>query len=208
MKALMGIFGGFFLTLAIFASGLSFATWLLAAKPVQQAAPSMSVADLWTRDARPVKTTEQSFARIPAKQAEAPDAYALAKAAPEPIVASNDQQSPDQGEASRELPAAHPEWCASRYRSYEPEDNSYRSYTGRRRPCISPYSDVATTLRPDVVSYVEANYASMDVSASADEVRSQLSPDHIDYCFSRYRSYRPEDNTYQPYSGGPRRECQ
>ncbi|MER9232266.1 BA14K family protein [Mesorhizobium sp. M0622] len=24
----------------------------------------------------------------------------------------------------------------------------------------------------------------------------------MQYCFSRYRSYRPEDNTYQPYSGG------
>ncbi|MER9071791.1 BA14K family protein [Mesorhizobium sp. M0904] len=23
-----------------------------------------------------------------------------------------------------------------------------------------------------------------------------------------YRSYRPEDNSYQPYSGGPRRQCE
>ena len=34
-----------------------------------------------------------------------------------------------------------------------------------------------------------------------------LSDDHIDYCFSRYRSYRPEDNSYQPYGGGPRQQC-
>ncbi|TIW56065.1 MAG: BA14K family protein, partial [Mesorhizobium sp.] len=32
MKALLGILGGFGLTLTVFASGLAFATWLLAAK--------------------------------------------------------------------------------------------------------------------------------------------------------------------------------
>ncbi len=34
---------------------------------------------------------------------------------------------------------AHMEWCASRYRSYRAEDNSYRSYSGERRSCASPY---------------------------------------------------------------------
>ena len=29
---------------------------------------------------------------------------------------------------------------------------------------------------------------------------------HLDWCYSRYRSYRAYDNTYQPY-GGPRRQC-
>jgi hypothetical protein len=33
------------------------------------------------------------------------------------------------------------------------------------------------------------------------------SEEHIRSCFSRYRSYRPEDNTYQPFDGGPRRPC-
>ncbi|RWF61803.1 MAG: BA14K family protein, partial [Mesorhizobium sp.] len=47
----MGILGGFVLTLTIFASGLAFATWLLAAKPVGVVAPSQSVAELWTRNA-------------------------------------------------------------------------------------------------------------------------------------------------------------
>ncbi|MER8954885.1 BA14K family protein [Mesorhizobium sp. M0833] len=30
----------------------------------------------------------------------------------------------------------------------------------------------------------------------------------MQYCFSRYRSYRPEDNNCRPYSGGPRRQCE
>lgn len=29
---------------------------------------------------------------------------------------------------------------------------------------------------------------------------------HVDWCYSRYRSYRASDNTYQPYNG-PRRQC-
>ncbi|TIT21634.1 MAG: BA14K family protein [Mesorhizobium sp.] len=27
--------------------------------------------------------------------------------------------------------------------------------------------------------------------------RRRLASDHVQYCFSRYRSYRPEDNSYQ-----------
>jgi hypothetical protein len=31
---------------------------------------------------------------------------------------------------------------------------------------------------------------------------------HEDWCLARYRSYRIEDNSYQPFDGGPRRACQ
>ncbi len=30
---------------------------------------------------------------------------------------------------------------------------------------------------------------------------------HLDWCMNRYRSYRPDDDTYQPY-GGSRRKCE
>jgi hypothetical protein len=206
MKALLGIVSGFVLTLAVFVSGLAFAAWILAAKPMQQATPSASIVDLWTRDARPVKTKQQPFERIPAEQAEVSDASAKAKGTFDTIATSAVQpSSTEQMDAKAELPAAHVEWCASRYRSYQPETNSYRSYTGRERPCISPYSDV--TAQPLNDGYVEASYASVNGYTSTDEVRPELSPDHVQNCFSRYRSYRPVDNTYQPYSGGPRRQC-
>lgn len=68
MKALLGIVGGFVLTLAVFASGLAFATWLLAAKPVRQATPAIGVSELWTKDARPVDPAKQDLERIPAQQ--------------------------------------------------------------------------------------------------------------------------------------------
>lgn len=151
-----------------------------------------------------MKTASQSFERIPAEKADVPDTSAMAKGAPDTIVTSAVQPSRGEVGAAAELPSAHLEWCASRYRSYQPADNSYRSW---QRPCISPYLDVASE-QPPKTDYVEASYSSMNGYASTDDVRPQFSADHVDYCFSRYRSYRPEDNTYQPYPGGPRRQCQ
>ncbi|RUU62257.1 BA14K family protein, partial [Mesorhizobium sp. M7A.T.Ca.TU.009.01.1.2] len=55
MKAVLGLVCGFVLTLAVFGSGLGFAAaWLLAAKPPRQATATVSVAELWTKKARPV----------------------------------------------------------------------------------------------------------------------------------------------------------
>ena len=36
--------------------------------------------------------------------------------------------------------------------------------------------------------------------------RSFAAPAHIEWCLSRYRSYRAYDNTFQPYHGG-RKQC-
>lgn len=35
---------------------------------------------------------------------------------------------------------AHSEWCATRYRSYDPSTNSYQSFSGSRRLCVSPFN--------------------------------------------------------------------
>jgi hypothetical protein len=122
----------------------------------------------------------------------------------------------EQPAPSVELSAAHVEWCANRYRSYRPRDNAYTPYSGGRRICVSPYTDAAIASEqvsppPDAGdSYAEdagdpsfeMEFASTDTSESA-----YVTQEHVSYCFSRYRSYRPEDNTYQPYGGGPRRQC-
>ena len=232
MKALLAILGGFVLTLAIFGSGLAFATWLLAAKPVQQAGPSLDSAELWTREPRVIDVAAQNLQRLPARPvppdshvssqtavadagtdtaAEAVDTATTGSVQPE----NEEQQQP----ASAEMVAAHVEWCANRYRSYRPRDNSYTPYSGGRRPCISPYSDrLAGTgegvspLPSDADSYFEDEdeRSAPPVDYVSDEAGgiAQVTSEHLEYCFSRYRSYRPEDNTYQPYGGGPRRQCQ
>jgi hypothetical protein len=48
---------------------------------------------------------------------------------------------------------------------------------------------------------VESFYSSADAGIG-------LTDDHVSNCFDRYRSYRPEDNSYQPYGGGSRRQCE
>jgi hypothetical protein len=212
VKALSAVLGGFVLTLAVFASGLAFATWLLTAKPVRQAASTSSVAELWTREPRTVNPASQRLERLPAREVPVDRTWKPADAAasaPDTIVTGSIPPATDEQQT---VPAAHVEWCASRYHSYRPIDNRYTSYSGQQLPCISPYLDAGAVdrvwpLPADGVSYVEASDAWIDGYAASDE-GAWLSPDHMQYCLSRYRSYRPEDNTYQPYSGGPRRQCQ
>ncbi|MDX8534695.1 BA14K family protein [Mesorhizobium sp. VK25A] len=287
MKALLGIAGGFVLTLAVFASGLAFATWLLAAKPVRQATPAIGVSELWTKDAQPVDPQKQNLERIPAQQAAAAPAKAgepakadggtqpTALAAPAPPAAPRLQPLPgvpgpgqpappdagaaqqpaaaDQQARQQQLPVAHLQWCAARYRSYRPAENSYRSYSGELRPCISPYydpgsdrtastgggqNDQAAANDPqggpsdnrmsdgqmsddqaEMEGYAPSGdgYATTyggppeEISPEAEAAQAAgrpVSGDHVDYCFNRYRSYDPRDNTYQPFDGGPRRQCE
>ncbi|WP_246687004.1 BA14K family protein [Mesorhizobium sp. B2-4-19] len=203
MKAVLALVAGFVLTLAVFASGLAFAAWLILAKPVHQARPADSVSQLWTKDAQPVDKAAPGLERVAAAQPPAPDTAARVQS-PDPTITS--AVAPEAGEEQARLPAAHLSWCADRYRSYNPDDNSYMSYSGQQRPCVSPYLDTSADAgqaaqQPDEVSYVEGGAAPL--AATAD-----FSDDHVQSCFSRYRSYRPEDNSYQPYSGGPRRQCE
>ncbi|MCP9232629.1 BA14K family protein [Mesorhizobium sp. LMG 17147] len=211
MKALFAIFGGFVLTLAVFASGLAFATWLLIAKPVRPAAPVSSVAELWAKDPRPVNSASQRLERLPARPVPVRTSEVDRTARPADTAAASTPDTTATGSIKpavkerQTLPVAHVEWCASRYRSYRPNDNRYTSYSGQQRPCISPYLDITND-----GSYVEASDTSpIEGYPRPDETGDAgFSSDHVQYCFGRYRSYRPEDNSYQPYSGGPRRQCE
>lgn len=118
---------------------------------------------------------------------------------------------------SSSRPTAHVEWCASRYRSYRPHDNSYTPFSGGRRTCISPYMDTVRGPTEDVsppprdiyeiyAEDAEDPPTTMDLSVDPSE-DTNLTQEHVSYCFSRYRSYRPDDNSYQPYGGGPRKQC-
>ncbi|WP_170117214.1 BA14K family protein [Neorhizobium alkalisoli] len=130
---------------------------------------------------------------------------------------------------------AQAQWCFARYRSYRVEDNSYQPYGGSsRRQCKAPGATVTQAAAPiaedvaagpddrqmsrddgrppqrqeipydDQPAYgIEADYAEPEAADSATPVGV-----HEEWCFGRYRSYRPDDNSYQPFDGGPRRACQ
>ncbi|MEX0955981.1 MAG: BA14K family protein [Rhizobiaceae bacterium] len=111
----------------------------------------------------------------------------------------------------------HVEWCADHYRSYRAEDNSYQPYgAAGRAPCVSPFfSDDgggAQAGDPGGEVVVDEYPAQGEPVFVAERVDAGSGPvmtrDHIQSCFDRYRSYRPEDNSYQPYGGGPRQQCQ
>ena len=238
MKALLAIVVGFGASLGMFAGGLAFAVYLLAVEPERQPGPSVDLADLWSAKPRRVDKTTQNFERLPAETPAVPEPAA----APAPVPGEVDDfatgsvqaaagedagAEPAEPAFTDELSAAHRAWCAERYRSYRPADDSYTSYSGVEQPCVSPFSgDMAAASGaaasdgapswvaesyPELLEEPAVQYASdgPDASAPNDALASDAfaSDDHVSHCFSRYRSYRPEDNSYQPYGGGPRRQC-
>ncbi|RAZ84204.1 BA14K family protein [Mesorhizobium hawassense] len=241
--------------------------WTKDAQPVDPQKQSLERIPAQQAAAVPAKPGE------PAKPDGAAQATALAKPAPsapprlqplpdvsgpgQPASDANaaQQPAPADEQAEQQLPVAHLQWCATRYRSYRPQENSYRSYSGELRPCISPYYDpggdrTASTGQNDpqgqndqangepgangqqdattedrmiddqaeMQGYATSRggYATtyggppeeISPEAEAQARGGPVSADHADYCFNRYRSYDPRDNSYQPLDGGPRRQCE
>jgi hypothetical protein len=230
VKALLWIVGGFAVSLGMFVIGLAAVTLVLTVQPGRQPRLSQNVAELWTAVPRKVDKAAQGFERLPPLPAPtdpnvtvdtAAGATAdLDQGAIDTVTTSAVQGSHDDGGQQRqagELLAAHAAWCASRYRSWRPESNTYTRYDGRRWPCVSPYtkhlpaerlaSALAETGSHDAEAIDEPSALRWQYASSEVVEDSYPPPDHVSYCLSRYRSYRPEDNTYQPYGGGPRRKC-
>ena len=106
---------------------------------------------------------------------------------------------------------AHVKWCSERYRSYRPEDNSYRSYSGSQRECVSPFDKTSSAREDEEDEYADTGMDRNHVGYAVKDVQEPANyptPRHIASCFARYRSYNPEDNSYQPYRGRSRRQCE
>lgn len=154
--------------------------------------PSMTMegSDLWTSAPVKINRSAQTFERIPAllsTYASAPVRTAGTKSPEEREVVAPMSPAP----SAVPLSADHLSWCASRYRSFNPATDSYRSFSGEVRTCSPPLGITAP-----VSSYSKGQAA-----------RSSFVEERVaTWCASRYRSYRPEDNTYQPHVG-QRRVC-
>ena len=234
MKPVLAIVSGFVLTLAVFASGIGLAMMTLSIG--ENGGPGgkvEDVADVWTSEPRRVERggygLERVAAVLPADAAspepdEAPAATiggligeANAGEADGVDPTTTASMAPDEDAAldaaADEVLAAHVGWCFERYRSYRTDDNTYQPYSGGRRQCASPYLDDLTMVDSgyDNPQAAVVGYAGNGGQASDPWQEMGLverSPAHIRDCFNRYRSYRVEDNTYQPYGGGPRRQCE
>lgn len=223
MKILLMILSGCLVTVGFYAVGLVTAVFFLSADPTPVWKPNRDTGGLWTLEPVAVGEADQELERLPPRptaggsieaRAGALDGGAETDPTPElavddiapdiPVDGTMTASLPD--ETSRPAPGtapamnmAHVQWCADRYRSYRVDDNSYTSYSGRIRECVSPYSGGTLASLEDGAAGAGAGQAS--------RVAGNLSARHIQSCFDRYRSYRPEDNTYQPYGGGPRLQC-
>jgi hypothetical protein len=148
----------------------------------------------------------------------------------------NPQQRPivpqPQEERRAMVDPAQADWCFARYRSYRIEDNSYQPLSGGpRRQCQAPGAPASGTvaaapargqsqasqmqdeLQPlPQMPATRANQRADDGAAGYAQSQA-IDADvpagfHEEWCFARYRSYQAEDNSYQPFAGGPRRQCQ
>ncbi|TYR32506.1 BA14K family protein [Mesorhizobium microcysteis] len=232
MIAVLSVLGGLIVSFGMFVGGLMFATMVLMVEPEERPGPGVDVAEVWTNEPRVVDVADQSFERIgtvveprSASEAVEPGVDDLTTAALPSVsdaVVLEDAVFQDAevqyDAASQELIVAHVDWCSSRYRSYNAGDNSYIAYSGGRRTCISPYTEQfeaggadleVVTSEDGFGEYAEAAASgSSSYGETQHDAYADFASDHVAYCFDRYRSYRPEDNTYQPFGGGPRRQCQ
>lgn len=206
MKPLVAVIAGFVATSMIFVSGGAVAMYLFITTPSQHFDPNGKVAALWSPTPTDAKGNPRSLRVIPAKadsdtvsnsEMQVADASATPQALIDMAANANGTNTRETGKENSALSQAHIAWCEQNYRSYKRATNSFTPYGGGSKPCISPYSNE----RLGGAASVEENaqYASNEAVG--------LSDAHISDCMDRYRSYRIEDNSYQPYGGGPRRQC-
>jgi len=216
MKYVLATLSGMAVTLCAFVGGIAVAVAYLSADPIPVQKPSSAPAVTFTATPKKVNAAEQNYHRIPSRlpadtlsesqvaelvrQGEVDDV--------QPIDAMTTTSISDRKAPEATLSNEHVAWCSQRYRSYRKEDNSYTSYSGRSRECVSPYSDTIAHA-DEGPSYLEASVVGSPGKMSHHDgaAAGGVDSDHIASCFARYNSYRVEDNTYQPYGGGPRRLC-
>jgi len=148
---------------------------------------NISGPDLWTSAPVKVDRTAQDYERLPpvlSTYAANPPKITVASQAP--VAAASPVQ------AGPALSPEHLSWCAGQYRSFNPETNSYRAFSGESRACVSPFDTTGSAVA---------------TSENVQPGPAAAAPAIASWCAARYQSYRAEDNTYQPYDG-PRRVCE
>ena len=213
MKVILAALAGMAAMLCVFAGGVGFAIAYLSADPVPVVRPQQDTAMMLPTDPVRVDPARQDLERIDTRQVafetDPGPTTPEADVAEEPSLAIDETTTASIPKEPRPAPIAlnedHVAWCFDHYRSYRPETNSYTPYSGGSRKCVSPYGAAAVTIDDEPL---EVSMDDMARTTADGGYVGGMSARHIQSCFDRYRSYRPEDNSYQPYGGGPRRQCE
>ncbi|MGO8061344.1 BA14K family protein [Rhizobium johnstonii] len=183
MKAIASVAFGILSSVGVCMAAVSVASQVVADSE-SHAFNDLAAPDLWTTTPVKVDPRQQRYERIPplySSYLTEASPVITARARPEPVRPTAERQTPQP-----EFSVEHLAWCADRYRSFDPATNSYRSYSGETRECASPFQRIVAGADEGVGTKVNAQAAAR--------------------CAARYKSYRPQDNTYQPWDG-PRRSC-
>jgi hypothetical protein len=148
-------------------------------------------AGIWTSGPVRVDTSTQPYERVAAVQSPALSSQTFALKDPisdhSPDISTSglDDARPKTADV-----AVGGDLCKQRYKSYRASDNTYQPLSGGpRRQCDMGITAVAKPDRP------------------ANTVAENGTKDHGAWCQSRYSSYDPTDDTYQPLGGGNRKLC-
>lgn len=215
MKPVLELLAASALSVGMVIGGVVVASAALSPEEEQHHFTGLDIADLWTSEPVRVNREQQNLERLPPRYAsnvvmtDPEPAENIASIAPVAdttvggidLVAINAVSDLPADMSESMVPAQHVSWCESRYRSYDVASNTYLTFSGEVRDCVSPY---LTGLAP------QWEGGEGEVIAASDEPSyvDAHSIGHAEACMDRYRSYRVEDNSYQPYGGGPRRQCE
>lgn len=220
MKLFLAMLSGFVMTLVSFGGGVLFATTYIVSEPERAQVASLDAAEMWPSEPVVIEGP-RAYRRVPARPVspaapKAPEGGEDTAPGIDRTTTASVESEADEAEAALEAELAalreeHVAWCHQRFRSYRAADNSYQPYEGGRRQCVSPFVKEYRTIVADAQSGGgEGTIVAAALSTggqSSDAAPGGLTREHIQSCFDRYRSYRPEDNSYQPYGGGPRQQC-
>jgi hypothetical protein len=190
MKAILSLTFGILSSVGVCTGAASVASLVMTEAPENPVFQTASAPDLWTTRPVRIDQSRQTYERLPPVYS----TY-VTNPAPAKIAQSRPRRlAPRVAEIQPSFSAAHLDWCAHRYRSYDAATNTYRSYSGQIRACESPHADQLATTNGERIG-ADPRF----VAYGAENLR-------LAWCAARYRSYRADDNTYQPYDG-PRRPC-
>ncbi|MDH4441214.1 MAG: BA14K family protein [Rhizobium sp.] len=217
MKSVASLLAGTAFAVTLLLGGVVVASAVLVPQEDAPRFTGLDVKDLWTLTPQRVDPEKQAYERLPprygsqvvmASASPAPQNRLVQDVAPSTAtidIIETAAVTESEGGMDQELPAlseAHVTWCQARYNSYSAQDNSYISYQGDMRTCVSPH---LTAPNQDSEDGTEAMLV-QDVADRTTPVA--IGSAHAQNCLQRYRSYRAEDNSYQPYGGGPRKQCE
>lgn len=220
MKPVLRLLTASALATGMVLGGVVMVSAALSPEEAQHQFTGLDIRDLWTSKPVRIDRAAQNLERLPPRYAAnvvmAPMQPATRDVAPETQVADSGSRVEgidiistasiyDEGSEEFEaaLPAQHLSWCSKHYRSYDPANNTYRSFSGTLRDCKSPY----LTDNSEVISEEAGLMTVTDGQGNSTDYSVQSNANAA-ACMARYRSYRPSDNSYQPYGGGPRQQCQ